>query len=217
MTGLIIALIVAIVIIVGAAFFVYKEMGASQSSSKDATISNIKKIEETIANLIKSGEMCASKAQLETLTNMLKQVTEDLEKGRACLEGIESKLDQAQELVEKKEAQQQELKSSNEEDESRLAGLLSSYEDISTESVALERCLAEALKELDGMVQELELTPDQKDVLDDLSKVLSSAGALLRDLITEHASINERLTQIKQQKQDLEDEYTRLVEQQLGE
>ncbi|RIL09567.1 MAG: hypothetical protein DCC75_06225 [Proteobacteria bacterium] len=73
------------------------------------------------------------------------------------------------------------------------------------------------MKSLDTLTADLQLTPDQKGAFDDLSNGLTAASARLRDLLTEYNTLNERLVNLQQQHLDLEEEYTRLVEQQLGE
>jgi predicted nuclease with TOPRIM domain len=67
------------------------------------------------------------------------------------------------------------------------------------------------------MLSELQLTLDQRAVLEELNNALISAGSRLRELLTEYSSVNQRIQALQQQLKDLEDEYTKLVEQQLGE
>ncbi|MCB0338546.1 MAG: hypothetical protein KDD53_03030, partial [Bdellovibrionales bacterium] len=75
---------------------------------------------------------------------------------------------------------------------------------------------AESLKELDAIMDELEMTQVQRDIMQSLSNALEASSARMRDLIFEYQQVNERLEQLKAQHLDLEDEYTKLVEQQLG-
>jgi predicted nuclease with TOPRIM domain len=73
------------------------------------------------------------------------------------------------------------------------------------------------MKSLDAILSELNLTQDQRKHLSDLSETLTSAGGRLRELLTEYQTVKERLDMLTQQHADLEEEYTKLVEQQLGE
>ena len=73
------------------------------------------------------------------------------------------------------------------------------------------------MKNLESILGEVTLTDDQKAELDKLNDALSSAGENMRTLITEYESVNERLKMLREQHEDLEEEYTKLVEQQLGE
>jgi predicted nucleic acid-binding Zn-ribbon protein len=66
------------------------------------------------------------------------------------------------------------------------------------------------------MIVEMPMTADQKAVFQALSDTLSSASSRLRDLIIDYQGLNERLDNLKGQHADLENEYTKLVEQQLG-
>jgi chromosome segregation ATPase len=148
---------------------------------------------------------------------MLTKVAADLENEKATLVTVEKKLASAQKEVEAKEFQQQEVKAAKEEDENKLAELLSNFKDLSSESIELEQKLAQSMKNLDKILSEINVTEDQRAVLNNLNDSLTSAGSLLRELITESEMVNERLKVLKEQHSDLEEEYTRLVEQQLGE
>ena len=81
----------------------------------------------------------------------------------------------------------------------------------------LEQQLANSMKNLDQLMNDVQLSETQRALLDDLSSALSGAGERMRDLLTEYNTVHERLELLQQQHRDLEDEYTRLVEQQLGE
>ena len=211
------ALIVSAACVAIGVFVLRRSIHSSGGSPRAKLVSQIRESEEEIKALLHYANAFASKGQFDTVVRMLEQLKADLQSEKHALQEIESKLTKAQNDVEGKEGQQQSLKTAREEDELRLEELMSTFSTVSDESRQLERRLADSLKELDRMLEELELTADQRDVLDELSKALSTAGGLLRDLITEHAALHERLEQLRQQHRDLEDEYTKLVEQQLGE
>jgi predicted nuclease with TOPRIM domain len=61
------------------------------------------------------------------------------------------------------------------------------------------------------------MTQSQREMFLGLQSTVEEAGARLRDLLMEYQTVNERLNMLRQQHSDLEEEYTRLVEQQLGE
>lgn len=197
--------------------FLKKRFLGSSSSDKDSVLAEIEATTAQARNLLKFKNSYASTAQLEYVKGLLASAGIDLEKEKETLKEIESKLGTAQKLVEEKEAKQQELKSAKMEDENKLQDLLTNYENLSGEAIALEQKLAASLKNLDAIMDQLELTTDQKAILQELSNALTAAGARLRDLLTEYEQVNQRLMALKQQHVDLEDEYTKLVEQQLGE
>jgi archaellum component FlaC len=66
------------------------------------------------------------------------------------------------------------------------------------------------------MTSELQMTPDQQAVFSELSNALTSASAQLRDVIVDYQNAYERLESLRSQHKDLESEYSKLVEQQLG-
>jgi predicted nucleic acid-binding Zn-ribbon protein len=108
------------------------------------------------------------------------------------------------------------MKSSKEEDENRLGEIMTAYDSYCSQSVSLEHELAASLKNLDTMIVEVPMTADQKAVFQELSNALTSASSRLRDLFIDYQAVHERLEGLKAQHADLEEEYTKLVEQQLS-
>lgn len=217
MINLVIALIVSLLVIGGVFAYILRNLTASVGNEKETLVQSLQDLDEELATFAKHTKSFASRGQFDTLIGMLEKTQSDLESEKNELKTIESKLDVAQKDVEQKEFQQQELKSAKEEDELKLNQLLESYETVSSESINLEQQLAQSLKNLDTILAELEITDEQRDAFEQLSEGLTIGGSLLRELITEYNSVNERLNVLREQHDDLEEEYTRLVEQQLGE
>lgn len=193
-----------------------RKLLSSTSSGKDALLLEIQETTTKARELIKFKDSYAAKGQLDYVIGLVSGTQTDLEREKGSLKEIEGKLGTAQKQVEGKESKQQDLKSAKMEDEVKLQELLANYENLSTEAIALEQRLAASLKNLDSIMDEIELTQDQKGMLQELSNALTNAGARLRDLLTEYEQVNQRLQALRQQHVDLEDEYTKLVEQQLG-
>lgn len=202
-------------------FFAYnllnKRSAVSVGKQRDQILAQIDEISGELEELIKYKDSYCAKGQYSTVSGRLEERQKDLENEKGALKELESRLDEAQTNVEGKESHQQELKSSREEDEVKLEELLTNYGEISSESISLEQKLAESLKNLDNISEEVELNDDQKALLEDLSMALGNAGENLRNLLMEYETVNERLSLLREQHEDLEDEYTKLVEQQLGE
>lgn len=203
-------------ILFGGFYLARRQVVGSGSSERDKFVAEITEIETKLEDLAQYKDSYVSKKQLDSISAILETSKTDLQKEKSNLQNIEQKLDQAQKTVEVKESHQQELKSAKEEDEAKVEELLAKYSDISTESITLEQKLAASLKNLDVIMAESKLTPVQQSFLNDLSNAMISAGGRLRDLITEAQLVNERLEALKLQHQDLEEEYTKLVEKQLG-
>lgn len=209
--------VLSIVLIFGMYFFLRKKAGGSQDfANATSLIAQIGDLDKEILGSIDKAKELASKGQLTKAQKEVEEGRTALDTEKEALKGIEQKLDGAQQKVEEKEAYQQEIKSSKAEDETRLAEMLANYEDISNESVALEQKLAASLKNLDSIMESVGTTDEQKSVLQDLSNALTTAGSRLRDLIFEYQVVNERLRTLSTQHAELEEEYTKLVEQQLG-
>jgi hypothetical protein len=66
------------------------------------------------------------------------------------------------------------------------------------------------------MSAEVALTADQKAVFEALSTALTTASSQLRDVIVAYQNMHERLAALQGQYADLENEYIKLVELQLG-
>jgi chromosome segregation ATPase len=203
--------------IVGMFVYLRKKSGAGRQKERAAMLQSFQDESKKAEELSKLAPRFVSKAQYEYLVTQLGQEEGNLEREKENLKTIEAKLDTAQVTVEQKESHQQELKSSKEEDEARITEIMERYAQISSESISLEQRLATSLKNLDKMLTEVQMSADQRAAFDELSSALTNAGARLRDLLTEYQTVHERLEMLRQQHEDLEMEYTKLVEQQLGE
>ncbi len=213
--------LVACALSLSAIFFTFRFVTSRTASSVgkewDELVSRISASSDKLDNLLTYIDSYCSRGQYESISGKLSGLKSELEKERTTLKDLEGRLDSSQQQVEEKETHQQEIKSSKEEDEIKLDELLSSYSDISAESIALEQKLAQSMKNLDSIMKEVTLTEPQRKLLDDLNEALNEAGSNLRDLLMEYETVNERLNMLKEQHDDLEEEYTKLVEQQLGE
>jgi len=203
-------------IILGAAVLIKKKLAGSSGAELGKLQAQAVMAGTRLSDLLQTSGDLGSKAQLDNLASQASGFAADLEKQRRLLKEIEDKLDKSQKDVEGKESLQQETKSSKEDDELKLQQLLAGFQDVSSESMTLEQQLAESLTNLDALMGEVSLTDEQRAILTDLSTSLTNAGGRLRDLITDYRAVNERLQALQQQHNDLEDEYTKLVEQQLG-
>ena len=212
----IVAIVMGAGIIFGGIFAAKKLSGSGTSQKIETLTAESSAIEAEIRGIMGNGLAFASKAQLETVESQNRDLVEGLEKQKALLKEIEQKLETAQKDVETKEGIQQEMKSAKEEDEAKLIEITSQFNNVKSDSVSLEQELSQSLKSLDAMMAEVPMTADQRAVFQELSNAITSASSRLRDLITDYQSVNERLENLRAQHQDLEDEYTKLVEQQLG-
>ena len=209
--------IVSVAVLAGLLFFLKRQVSGSLGREMELISQEAGSIGNEIDTLLESSGRFAPKGQLEWLKEQLDSIGMEVENQRRVLKEFEAKLEGAQSQIEAKETSQQELKTSRREDEERLNQLLASFKDISHESITLEQRLAASLKNLDGLMAGMTLTPDQRATLMELQNVMVSSGGRLRELITEYEAVKNRLEVLRQQHKDLEEEYTRLVEQQLGE
>lgn len=172
-------------------------------------------IETKIIDLLSGEQDLVSKDQLAALQRKSAEYKAAVESQRRERLELEQKLTSAHADVIAREAAHQEIKASKQDDEVALQSVMANYNDISTESVSLERRLAESLKTIDKMSTEIAMTEDQRAVFEALSSSLTNASAQLRDVIVAHQSVYERLETLRSQYTDLESEYIKLVELQL--
>lgn len=175
-----------------------------------------RQLENQLIETLSTQEKLASKSQIATLARQTEAFSSAIAEQKTLLVSITERLDKARTSVEERELQQQEIRAMKQEDEEIIQQVTSNYNQFSTESVALERTLADSLKTLDAMSSEIKLTPDQQAVLQELSNALTSASSQLRDVIIDYQNANERLENLRTQHRDLENEYTKLIEQQLS-
>jgi chromosome segregation ATPase len=158
----------------------------------------------------------ASKGQVQTLITQAQRFIKALEEQRDKLQQTEARLRKAQEEVIGRELSQQEIKTARQEDEKKLVEVMANYQDFSSQSVTLEHKLAQSLRQLDTMIVENPMTADQRALFQELSNALTAASAQLRDVIVDYQAVYERLDALRSQHADLEKEYTKLVDLQLG-
>ena len=173
-------------------------------------------LETKIVEALGTNSPQASKGQLSILKKKIEGYRSTIDSQRRERENIEKKLEGAQADVLQRESSHQDIKTAKRDDEVALQEVVSNYNDISTESVSLERRLAESLKSIDKMSAEVALTADQKAVFEALSTALTTASSQLRDVIVAYQNMHERLAALQGQYADLENEYIKLVELQLG-
>lgn len=174
-----------------------------------------RELENKIVEVLGADASLASKNQLASLRKKIENYRAALESQRASREALEKQLGTAHDDIIARETAHQEIKSVKQEDEETLQTVVNNYNDISSESVSLERRLADSLKTIDKMTAEVALTADQKAVFEALSTALTNASAQLRDVIVAYQNVYERLQAIQSQYTDLENEYIKLVELQL--
>jgi myosin heavy subunit len=199
-----------------AALLVAQRLGGEETDEQMAALrEESRDLEQKIIDFLSNESSIASKSQLKSLKEHAKEFADVLTSQRQLRDSLERKLKEAQSQVLERESANRELKTEKEEDDAAFTSVLSNYNDISSESVDLERRLADSLKTLDKLSTELGITEDQRAVLDQLQAALTSASSQLRDVIVAHQNIFERLQSLQSQYQELETEYVKLVELQL--
>jgi chromosome segregation ATPase len=198
------------------AFFIKRKAnyGIGQER-KDLKIS-LAGIDQDLLSLTKESEKLISRRQLEGIRKRRLTLSQEMDTAKNLAIEIEEKVRAAQKAIKEKESSQSKLKAVKVGEENKIAEIITTYEALNGESIDLERKLAESMKQLDSLEGEAQLTEKQKEALAKLSEVLSSAGERMRELITEYDTINKRILELQQQYLDLEDEFKRLVEQQLS-
>ncbi len=214
-------IVVMSLLLAGAAVFAALALNRKLSKgSSDEAIGDLRaeseKLEGEMISLLSDINRLASKGQIQTLVAQSQRFIKALEEQRDKLQQAEARLKKAQEDVMKRELSQQEIKTARQEDEKKLVEVMSNYQDFSSQSVTLEHKLAQSLRQLDTMISENPMSADQRALFQELSNALTAASAQLRDVIVDYQAVYERLDALRAQYADLEKEYTKLVDLQLG-
>ncbi len=170
------------------------------------------KLIETLSNI----DAFASKTQVKHLLEQCGVFQKAVEEQQLALASLAERVDKTRVDVQAREQEQQELRALREDDEAAINQALAKYSEFSAESLSLEQKLAESLRTLDAMASEIKMTSDQQAVFTELSNALTQASAQLRDVIVDYQNANERLVNLNSRFVDLENEYSKLVEQQLA-
>jgi len=213
---LLLTLILSVGGILATFFLVSNRAHPADQDKKTRLLEEIAKNKDTIHGLLKQRKNFRSATQLDSIKKEVSTLKKSVSQEEKTLEELGELLQTAQQNIEQKEVAQQDLKMSGEAEVEKLDALLAVYEEVSTESIDLEQRLAQSMKNLESILNEVSLTEAQRGQLDDLNEAMNIAGTNLRNLILEYEAVNGRLTALKSQHEDLEGEYTRLVEEQLG-
>jgi len=216
MIGAIIALFLGGFFVVAAISAVKRFSLGKIKATEDTLLDEIRVIDKSLLEEANKSLHLVPAALLAEAQKLIKEATDTLEKDRNQLKNIETKLDTAQKTVEEKEVAYQEKRSAKEDEEKKIIDIKTIYETESGSLIELEKKLSESMKSLDKILTDLELTPAQKGAIQDLSDTLNSAAARLRELMMEYQAVSSRIERLSQQHKDLEEEYTKLVEKQLG-
>ncbi len=215
MNGLIASLICAAIFAAG--YFIKTRSSGGKTKEKIKIYTEeFRQSEQELINQLHKEQQLASAKQIASIQSQLSNLESSITQERAQLTKVEETLAKSQQNVEERENNHQNMKIAKIDEDERVQQLLEKHEALSAESIQLEKELAEAMKNLDSLINESAMTDDQKAMLTELQNTLETAGARLRELIAEYESVKSRVDALRQQHLDLEEEYTRLVELQLG-
>jgi len=172
-------------------------------------------LEAKIIDILAGEQDMVSKDELASLRKKAAEYRAAVEIQRKARIDLEQKLTSVHADVIARESAHQEMKAEKQEDEVNLQSVMTNYSYISSESVSLERRLADSLRTIDKMSTEVAMSEDQRAVFEALSAALTNASTQLRDVIVAHQNVYERLEALRAQYTDLEAEYIKLVELQL--
>lgn len=214
-TGLIVSLICAVAY-AAAYFLLGKGSGGKTKDKFEVHSKALQSAESSLKNDAEKSKNLVPSKQIATVQSQLESIEASIAQERAQLAKVEATLSKSQQDVEARENTHQNQKIAKLDEEEKLNQLLEKHESLSAESMELERSLAEAMKNLDKLLEESDMTQSQRDLIKELQESMEAAGARLRELISEYEAVKSRVEALRQQHLDLEEEYTRLVELQLG-
>jgi chromosome segregation ATPase len=215
----IILIVAALLAIIGplVGYILGKRLGFQASDEEAAQLrEESAQLEAKLVETLSNVDNFASKAQIAFIKTQSEAFQQAIREQQSTLSALVERVDKARVDVQARENELQELRAMSEEDQVAIIQSLASHNDSSAESLSLEQKLAESLRTVDAMASEIQMTTDQQAVFSGLSNALTQASAQLRDVIIDYQCANERLTNLHSRFTDLENEYSKLVEEQLA-
>jgi chromosome segregation ATPase len=211
-----VALILSAGIFAAAWFVLSKKHDVHKSSNQDVVFKEIQVLEDKLRASAIDPEQYISKTAYKGLQLNKEGVQSELQRLLGEADRLEDRLRSQQLIVEQLELSQQQVKSARAEDENALRAIMEEFSAIESEAGELESQLAQSQAEIEHLLREVELTKAQRSAIEDLQASLKTASEMLRQLLDEYHDAQDRLTQVTRQQNDLETEYSRLVEKLLS-
>jgi chromosome segregation ATPase len=167
------------------------------------------------ATIIKPADY-VSRAQFEYASESLAKLESAVEASRSELKAIEADLEVLQSEVEGREIKIQSLKGSKEEEAKLLQQIGQEFQLLNSEAEDLRSNLTNSLEDIKKLESELTLTQAQIEQLVEFQNIVTNTVSRLKELSVEGQEVERRLKVLSQQYRSLEEEYTKLVEQQFA-
>jgi chromosome segregation ATPase len=222
--NLILAIIFPLIAAVATLVVVSNSLKAAVKSASDSMEvadvgeleSLVKSVQEELINFKFNPVDFVSRAQYEYASESTERLTKAIEVARAELRHVELELEATQIEVEKREVKIQDLKGAREEEAKLLYHISQEFALLHQEGENLRASLDNSLEHIQKMEQELSLTKAQAEELAKLQGVVTGTMDRLKELTVEGQEVERRLKVLSQQYRSLEEEYTKLVEQQFS-
>jgi len=197
-------------------FFQKKKEGTGSGGNMTAIEEEINSISEAVEQgLAYCGEMIPYN-KLKSREGDLEHLNRQLGEERAKLEKLDKQVEGLQGTIEVEEASHNELKKGKEEAGELAEQLRMNKEKLESEFSRLEADLTRSLTEVSALSTEIEMTSDQKIACDKVQSGLENARLQLSTLADIYTQASTRFTNLENQYQELEGEFTKLVEKELG-
>jgi chromosome segregation ATPase len=214
----IVAFLVILVVLGALGFITYKQLSGDSSTvlrEQKSLESNLLEVhQKTIDSIIDPKEF-VSRAQYEFVMEGFTKITEAVKIERESLHKIEEDLETIRAEVESREVKIQELKGAKEEEAKLLLQISQEFDLLNQEAENLQSSLKESFDAIKKMETDVELTKEQTQQVQEFQQVVSNAVDRLQELTVEGQEVERRLKVLSQQYSNLEEEYTKLVEQQF--
>ena len=179
----------------------------------------IPEIEQLDVSLVAAREHLATLEPISKLIEVKereKSINEALEEQQVIFNKLESKLKDMQVKVEGAESAHNSLKKEKEESVNLAAELKDRNVKLDQDNNTLQSELSQSLGQLTLLSSEIKLTPDQEAGFKKLRASVTAANEQLKTLSGTYKRSSGRFTALFAQYSDLEKEFTKLVEKELG-
>jgi chromosome segregation ATPase len=197
-------------------FFNKKKGGAGTGSQIKESQDKIQQLDQSIESGLTYSEQMIPLEKLKLREQEIAELANQLSREREKLEKLDKQVESLQDTVETEETAHNELKKGKEEAAELAEEIRQNKNRLESEYEQLESELNKSLTEINTLSGEVELTAEQQAACDRVHSTLQNSILQLKTLSEIYSQASTRFSNLENQYLELEAEFTKLVEKELG-
>lgn len=193
-----------------------KRLNAAIGENQQDTLSNIEQCDLAIEQAFTYIDGLSALDKLTDIEKRIDETEKSLVEEKQSLVAIEKELAESQTSVDEQEKKHNELKKGKEEAEKMADELRANQETLQAEAQRLQDELVASKNHMQSLSTELELTAEQQTAVDKIQASVDGVQSQLKDLCVAYDMSSQRFTNLEVQYKELEKEYRKLVDKELG-